>query len=85
MVSKSQKDPQDKNFKPLYLSNSYDQVNRGIKKYLRKFNWFDPELNDTDKTWMMDLPKLSNGRKFRGFSKKNNVVEPPPLNCVVCS
>ena len=85
MVSKSQKNPQDKNFKPLYLSNSYDQVNRGIKKYLRKFNWYDPELNDTDKSWMLELPRLSNGRKFRGFSKKNSVLEPPPLDCVVCS
>ena len=38
MVENSLKSPQDPDYKPLYLSNSYDYVNRGIKKFLRRYN-----------------------------------------------
>ena len=79
------KNPNDPNFKPLYLSNDYDQVNRGIRKFLRRYNWYDPELNDTDKSWKFEVPMLPKRPKFKEKSKKNRVLEPLPLYCVFCS
>ena len=80
MVENSMKSPQDPSYKLLYLSNSYDYVNRGIKKFLRKYNWHNLDLNDTDRSWMNDVPKTCSKKPiFRGKSQKNMDMEPPPL------
>ena len=49
--------PTNPNFKPLYLSNSYDKTNRGIKKFLSRYNWYDPDSFVTDQSWKNDIPQ----------------------------
>ena len=39
------------NYRPLYLSNDYDRVNRGIKKFLLQFNWYNPTPNPLAHLW----------------------------------
>ena len=56
MVKNSLLDPSDPKYKPLYLANDFDRENRGIKKYLRKFNWFDPSENESDFSWKNEIP-----------------------------
>ena len=38
MVKNSLLDPSNPKYRPLYLANDFDRENRGIKKFLRKFN-----------------------------------------------
>ena len=75
MVKKANLDPSDPNFKPLYMSNSYDRVNRGIRKFLRSFNWYDPDSSYSDHSWKSEVPKnlyfsQKMGRKAK-FGKKS--------------
>ena len=44
------------NYRPLYMSNEYDRNNRGIKKFLLKFNWFNPESNPALHAWKTEIP-----------------------------
>ena len=46
MVENSKLSPDSPDFKPLYLSNDYNKVERGISKFLRKYNWHDPTWHD---------------------------------------
>ena len=36
--------------------NDYDAVNRGIRKFLRQFNWYDPDKSDFDYSWKNEIP-----------------------------
>ena len=57
MVEKSKLSKNDPNYKPLYLSNQYNKVERGVQKYLRSFNWYDPAMSFVDNSWKRDIPQ----------------------------
>ena len=48
MVAKSRLDKNDENYVPLYLANDYDKTNRGIIKFLRKYDWYVPGSDQKD-------------------------------------
>ena len=56
MVTNSKLEPSDPSYKPLYLSNEYDKVNRGILKFLKRYNWYDPMMSSTKNDWKKGIP-----------------------------
>ena len=56
MVAKSLLPKEHPEYIPLYLSNDYNRVNRGIAKFLRKFNWFIPGSSKSDNSWKSEIP-----------------------------
>ena len=57
LVKRSQLPISDKSYRPLYMSNSYDKVNRGIKRYLSKYKWFSPDDDVTNNAWKLEVPR----------------------------
>ena len=49
--------PDHPRYKPLYLSNSFDKVNRGIDKYLSKYNWYCPGNDPEAHAWKAEIPE----------------------------
>ena len=77
MVKNSVLNPSDPKFRPLYLANDYDAVNRGIKKYLRKFNWYDQDKSENDISWKKEIPEcLKKSPKTGGFGHKKDKKSP---------
>ena len=78
MLENSKKDPSDPNFKPIHVSNEFNKVERGIKKFLLKFNWYIPTPGHFDQSWKAEVPnsaKLATlrprGGRFGSKSQKN--------------
>ena len=44
----------DPNYRPLYLSNSFNKDQRKIAKFLSQFNWFVPGA--CDHSWKKEVP-----------------------------
>ena len=56
LMVKIAKLPKDhKNYTPLHLANEFNAIERGIKKYLRKFKWFIPEDNPELSAWKKEI------------------------------
>ena len=63
-------------FKPLYLSNSFDRENRGIAKFLSRYNWHNPNAISTDNSWRNLVPedfKVSKSSRCSKFLPKSNL------------
>ena len=56
LVKNSTLPPDHPSYKPLYLSNDFDRENRGLAKYLQKFNWHIPEASQSDNSWKLEVP-----------------------------
>ena len=76
LVKKSGLDHNDPLYRPLYLSNDFDKENRGITKYLQKFNWHDPTTSQTDNSWKQDVPVEFKTLKAKGKTTKKPLLRP---------
>ena len=56
LVKNSLLPPDHPSYKPLYLSNDFDKTNRGIAKFLQRYNWHDPEASASDSSWRKEVP-----------------------------
>ena len=56
MVKCSNLEKSNPAYKPLYLSNDYDKINRGIQKFLKRYNWYDPSTSMSRNDWKRDIP-----------------------------
>ena len=74
MVRKSQLPKDNPDFKPSYLNNDYEKVERGIQKHLRKFNWYDPSSNSTDSSWKNDISYVLREKSDKFGQRMQNVA-----------
>ena len=51
LVRKSKLSAENPIYRPLHMSNDHEAEKRAIYKFLRKFNWYDPDSNETDNSW----------------------------------
>ena len=60
-------------YRPLYLSNDYDRVNRGIRKFLLQFNWYNPSNDPLAHDWKLQIPDyLKPESSFKGKFKQSS-------------
>ena len=76
MVKNSKLSPSHQKYKPLYLANNYDAVNRGIRQYLRKFDWYDPDKSEVDFSWKKEILTFLKSPKRRVLGPKKE-LDPP--------
>ena len=78
MVANSKLDKSDSKYKPLYLANDFDKVNRGIQKFMKRYNWHDPEAEAKDISWKSQIPlSLKKNGPNKGKSRQNRDRIPP--------
>ena len=61
-------------FKPSYLNNDYEKVERGIQKHLRKFNWYYPSSKSTDSSWKNDISYVLREKSDKFGQRMQNVA-----------
>ena len=57
MVKNSFLEESSPKFRPLYMANDYDRENRARDKFLKKFNWYDTEIEVDKNSWKADIPQ----------------------------
>ena len=78
MVEKSKLDPDDPNFKPIYMENDFNRVERAKTKFLRRFNWYIPGSSQSDQTWKNEIPEAMKPKNLgKGKFKQNSDFLPP--------
>ena len=80
MLEKSKLDPSDPAYRPIYLSNEFNKIERGKSKFLQAFNWYVPGTSQIDQSWKNQVPeyaKPSEKSKIRGkFKQKSQFLAP---------
>ena len=51
------------------MANDYDQENRARDKFLKKFNWYDTEIEVDKNSWKADIPQALKIGQKRAKSK----------------
>ena len=64
-------------YRPLYMSNAYDRDNRGIRKFLLRFNWFNNDSNPALHVWKNEIPNsMKPPQIFKGKFKQTSSAIP---------